>query len=219
MIIAIFLYGSRARRDALQTSDTDLLGISRSEKITRINGESGINLHTYPLSWMLKNSAGGNLFLLHVAQEAISLYDPDNVLTTIKENFRYKSSYDGDIEAATRIIAATLSFGRESFDDVIRSRYFWGLRTAIIAAAANERMPIFSARLLEEFSGIKGLNNHITGREKAAFEDCEFFGKLVFSWLSVIPFDTLRNDPSVNLKALTRMGGMAASTAGNIIYR
>lgn len=218
MLLAVFLYGSRARNDFDLFSDTDILGVSESGKISKSGNDNGVSFHTYPLPWMVTNAEQGSLFLLHVVTEAISLFDPQHILIRLSEQFRYKSSYSSEIEIGSRVAAASLTIDEANFNESSRNRYFWGIRTAIMALAANQKRPVFSSKALEEFSGIEGVEEHINTRITASFDECLTMGSKIISRLDVISLESIKADPLQNLRILVDFGGVAAATAGSIMY-
>jgi hypothetical protein len=218
MIEAIILYGSRARRDSATGSDADLLGISANGRIEKTYEDQGVSFHVYPLAWMLTQAAKGSLFLLHINLEASAVFDPRSLLENIRKAFQYKESYLEDLEIGARVVMAMTRQAGKEFTPVQRTRYFWGLRTAIMAAAANEGTPVFSGRALEEFAKVDGLADHIHARGSASFGECRDFGRRVVENLTGAPPHILAQEPAENLRALLRFGGIAAVTAGSIVY-
>jgi hypothetical protein len=218
MIQAILLYGSKARNDGERDSDTDLLGISTGGPIAKHHEDVGVSFHVYPLPWMLEHSARGSLFLSHITHEAVPLFDPEDTLSLIKNSFSFKKNYRQEIEVGIRILSAIGNLKPESFSERIRTRYFWGLRTAIMGAAANEGLPLFSSKALEEFCDIDGLALHIQNRQTAPINACKQIAQKVVSNLSALAPDVLMEDTTKNLLALFAFGGVAAATAGEIHY-
>ena len=218
MVEAVILYGSRARSDGENNSDTDLLGISTEGKIRKPFDSRGISFHVYPLSWLLEQSGQGSLFLLHVTSEAVPVFDPRNLLEDIRNEFEFKLTYKNEIEIGSRIVVAVLNLTEAEFSDKMRARYFWGLRTVIMATAAEKRQPLFASKALENFCGIKGVASHIITRRDATLIDCQNIGRQVLHFLGDIPRGILSVDAADNLRLLKEWGGIAAATAGDIIY-
>ena len=218
MIQAIILYGSRARNDGEPSSDVDLLGVAEDGRIQKPYDVDGLSFHVYPLQWMLENSVQGSLFLLHVASEAKAVFDPENTLELIRKSFEYKATYNTDIETGARIVFAVTSLDESQFSDKMRARYFWGLRTAIMASAADQRQPRFASKLLEQFCGVDGLAAHIQGRRTATLSECRGFGERVIRSLGHSFGDVFGSDTDKNLRMLLEAGGVATATAGAIVY-
>jgi hypothetical protein len=218
VIEAVILYGSRARRDSATGSDTDLLGISVAGRIEKTYDDHGLSFHVYPLPWMLTQAAMGSLFLLHINLEASAVFDPRGHLENIRKTFQYKDSYLEDLEIGARVVMAMARLDGREFTVTRRTRYFWGLRTVVMAAAAEEGSPVFSGKALEDFSRVEGLADHIHARGRASLSECQDFGRRVIESLPGVPRGILTQDPSENLRALLRFGGIASVTAGSIVY-
>ncbi len=218
MLEAIILYGSKARNDSDSGSDTDLLGVSESGKIQKPFDQNGLSFHVYPLAWMIQQSNDGSLFLLHIVSEGLPLFDPAGLLDDIKRAFSFKASYRGDIETGIRVVAAVLNIDEADFSDKMRSRYFWGLRTSVMAAAAHQGRPAFASNDLEEFSSVDGLAFHIKSRRTATFSQCREFGLATALALGLDIQSMLREGKRDNLEKLFEIGGVATATAGAIVY-
>ena len=83
MAVSILLYGSRARGDAHDKSDVDLLGIKTDGSITFRKEQKGVTLHEYPFSYLEEKAKSGDLFLLHIVSEALPLSDDLNLLKSL----------------------------------------------------------------------------------------------------------------------------------------
>jgi predicted nucleotidyltransferase len=217
-IDAIFLYGSRARGDGGRSSDVDLLGVVSSLNIEKPFDRLGISLHLYPLEWLKNQAADGSLFLSHIVHEAVPINDPLDVLGDLRQIFRFRQNYDTDIAIGCKIMLALIGLKSENVTKGIIRRYYWGLRTALMGAAANGGSPIFSASDLEKRFSIPGLANHINARNQANVEDCKHIGTKVYERLigSSPPLD--ERSVLENLNTIFNLGGVATATAGEIIY-
>jgi hypothetical protein len=215
---ALFLYGSRARGDGGRASDVDLLGVVSSPAIEKPFDQSGISLHLYPWEWMKDQAQKGTLFLSHVVHEAVAINDPDNLLDELRRQFTFKSSYASEVELGCKIILALLGLDNDRINRNIIRKYFWGLRTALMGAAANQGSPSFSARDLEKRFSIEGLANHINTRDRETAADCKRIGARVYELLVGQPPSLDEKSISDNLNAMFDRGGMATVTAGEIIY-
>ncbi len=218
MIEALILYGSKARQDHDRFSDTDLLGIVNSDRISKPYDDLGVSLHLYPYDWLLNRSKEGALFLLHLTTEAIPIFDPKCLLNDISENFRFKISYKSEIEAGCRIVQAITHLKNEHFDENLRRRYFWGIRTSLIAASAEQRIANFSSRNLEEFSKIDGLSLHIQTRANASLAECQRFGKLLIDYFRLNGTNLEPISSDLNIKKLLNIDGVGNRTARELIY-
>lgn len=215
---AIFLYGSKARGDDDRFSDTDLLGVSFDGPITKAFDSIGVSLHVYPLDWLREQAANGSLFLLHLATEARPLFDPKRMLDEVRSSFSFKQSYSKEIEIGCRVVASSLAIAPLAFSERLRKRYFWGLRTALMASSAEDREPKFSSMSLEEKFSIAGLMLHIQSRNDATLSECQRFGRKVIELMgySVLLGDGYNREE--NLRYIMSLGGTPGSIAAEMLY-
>lgn len=215
---AIFLYGSKARGDDDRFSDTDLLGVSLDGPIMKAFDSIGVSLHVYPLDWLRDQAADGSLFLLHLVTEARPLFDPRLILEEIRSSFLFKKSYFKEVEIGCRIVASSLAVMPLDFTEQLRKRYFWGLRTALMALSAEEREPKFSSRLLEDRFSIAGLMLHIQSRNDATVSECQRFGRKVIELMGhgVLLGDGYNQEE--NLRYIMSLGGAPGSIAAEMLY-
>nr|WKF55579.1 hypothetical protein HUO10_000023 [Paraburkholderia busanensis] len=166
-ILSLALYGSRARHDEDAQSDVDLFAISDDDQYQMIV-QSKTNIASYPRELALERAKQGDLFMLHIVSESKTLYDTNNELLTLKNSFVFKNSYLPEIKFASDIAHMLIDHANTSNNySFINKRIAWCVRTILIAQAANERLSIFSAARLAEFSKspltlplIKGKNNN-----------------------------------------------------------
>ncbi len=217
-IDAILLYGSKARGDHDRFSDTDLLAISDGPDINKPFDQLGTSLHIYPRQWLENQSKDGSLFLLHIVTEAVPMFDPNEILKNIQSVFKYKSNYNTDWEIGLRVVAAILALNEDEFSPIMCKRYFWGLRTALMAYAANLQSPTFSARVLERTCGIAGVGLHIQTRADATPAECQRFGRQVIEKMGFARLVADETEKSENLRYLFDFGGVGTATAAEIIY-
>jgi len=218
MIEAIVLYGSKARADGSIDSDTDLLGIARSGKIQKTYDDKGLSFHSYPLQWLIDEAAQGQLFLLHIAIEAVAIFDPMGHLDTVRQSFVYKESYANDVELGLRILYAVAELDESAFHDRIRSRYFWGLRTSLMAWAADERHPAFASESLERLSKIEGLASHIRHRRVASLNECKMFCRKVIEGLALRGAKIAQESNEENIHQLLESGGLPGRAGAEFLY-
>ncbi|MDO9370028.1 MAG: nucleotidyltransferase domain-containing protein [Sphingopyxis sp.] len=170
-VSCIILYGSRARGDHRRESDVDLLGVVDSASISRTPAMRGANLHLYPFDYLVEKAKSGDLFLLHITQEGKALYDSFGIFRSLKDSFSYKEEYKEDILEGTSI-AMFLNSSPSSLKKLnARKRMIWALRTILIGYAASRRVPIFSSKGLEEYSGVVGLKKVIDGKNTVSQTD------------------------------------------------
>lgn len=158
MLSAIFLYGSRARGDAGLDADTDILGVSMEDSFRKIS-LNNVNIHCYPQEYLICRSQEGDLFLLHLATEAVALYDPNDVLSKIRRKFVYKVDYVAEMDEALGVfnwLKGRIDAGQQIGARSTRA-FFWAVRTLLIARSAEMRMPAFSSAKLGEISCVDGV--------------------------------------------------------------
>lgn len=180
MTNSLILYGSRARGDAHQGSDVDLMVSERTGGLRRPKNFSGLSVHFYPQDWLLQHARDGSLFVGHVALEGKAIFDPDGFLISLREAFLPRDSYADLCELAASVAWLLTSKDWEEHIEVKR-RYFWSVRTlAIIKTLETGRLE-FATDKLEKAIGIKGFEAHIRSRDVASFEECRFFADAVIS--------------------------------------
>jgi len=164
MLLSLVLYGSRARGDHRQSSDVDLLGVTDSGRISKEVAARGASLYNYPFDSLIEKSKNGDLFLLHLCREGKILHDTAGTFERVRESFTFKDSYQSEIREASALIwflterPAALSIRKA------RKRLIWGIRTLIIANAAQYQEAIFGSKELEAYSGLPGLKEIIDRR-------------------------------------------------------
>ncbi|MFJ2427053.1 nucleotidyltransferase domain-containing protein [Pseudomonas sp. NPDC087804] len=153
-ILSLIVYGSRAREDHSDSSDTDLFAITDDEKYEMIV-KGSTNIACYPLKQAITRARSGDLFFLHITQEAREIYDPQNFFERIKKDFVRKESYITEISNACELgYALVASAGRIQDYYLLNKRLAWCLRTILIARSAEMGCPTFSkeglAQLFED---------------------------------------------------------------------
>jgi predicted nucleotidyltransferase len=151
-IESLALYGSRARRDEGADSDIDLFAISGELEYQMIVS-GNTNIASYPRALAFKRASDGDLFMLHIVKESLTLYDPSRQMEELKHAFVFKNNYDLDIRYAADIAWLLIDHGKSTDNfTFLNRRIAWCVRTILIARAANEHRAIFSAKGLSEFS-------------------------------------------------------------------
>jgi len=179
----LLLYGSKARSDSRATSDVDLLLALDGEDLARPTNTRGVSLHRYPKSWLENSARAGTLFSYHVAFEGVVLEDQGDFLGHLRGLFTPKPSYKDELVLGALVIKLLLEKDWEA-NFSARQRFFWALRTVLIAASTCVGPPKFAADALERLMGIPGAAALIDARETASFESCQRIG---FQVLATLP--------------------------------
>ncbi|WP_298813253.1 nucleotidyltransferase domain-containing protein [uncultured Roseibium sp.] len=150
-ILAAALYGSRARGDQNEVSDTDLLLITDDGQIKH-KSASNLSLSFYPSSDLKNRAQEGDLFLFHVLSEGETLYDPLSLFVELKSIFQFKSSYNSEVNRANEIAWFIVKCSYELLSTpVLPKRIAWCVRTILISLSANRGCPVFSPVKLDQF--------------------------------------------------------------------
>ena len=148
-VVAALLFGSFARADQSEGSDTDLLLVNLDDE-TRHVSVGQLSTFLYPWHKLEHDSRNGDLFACHLVREAKPLFDPDGYLPKLKDAFRFRSDYRAEIAHATDLGWYLAKFGDELNSDLQVKRSLWCIRTILIARSAERRDPIFAPQLLAE---------------------------------------------------------------------
>ena len=165
-ILALALYGSRAREDNDENSDVDIFALS-TEPTYRMIIQSKLNIACYPESLAMKRAHEGDLFILHITKEGKIIYDTSANFQILKSEFRYKENYAKEITDASELGWMLVNIAKNlSNYTLLNRRIAWCVRTILIAKSAEQKEPCFSAHDLCNFSGkscvyilIKNKNN------------------------------------------------------------
>lgn len=177
---ALILYGSKARGDGRPDSDVDIIYALDGEEIQSPTYARGVSVHRYPKLWLEKQAQRGSLFAYHVAFEGVALEDSRGFLDRMRRVYRPKANYEDELVLGTLVMKLLLESDWEANFDA-RRRFFWALRTVLIAASAATARPIFSPGLLEMQSRVRGVANLIDQREEADFASCRAVGSRVLT--------------------------------------
>lgn len=209
MQAALILYGSRARGEAGDQSDVDLLLAEMGSGLRRPHLSHGVSVHWYAQDWLREQAAMGNLFAYHIAFEGIPLIDPANFLSSLRDSFVKKANYRLEATEAALVLSLTMLQDWHA-GPRLRRRFFWALRTLLISESAESGTPVFSAQELESTIGISGISRLIQARADAPFEECLRVGSAV---LSKCDFDSFRSFSERELRDfMLGQGGMAAES-------
>lgn len=209
MSAALILYGSRARGEADSSSDVDLILAEPGSGLRRPHISHGVSVHWYSQDWLTCEARSGNLFVYHVAFEGVPLLDPQSFLTTLRRVFSMKPDYRDEANEAAAVLKLAMS-QRWDNSEQIRRRFFWALRTLLIAEAADRGRPVYSAHSLEGVAEVLGVEQLIKRRLEASQEECNEIGAAVLSNCNVA--DLQRMDEQELRCAMIAQGGMAADS-------
>lgn len=148
-IAAILLFGSLARADHSEGSDTDLLMVTADDE-TRHVSSGHVSMFLYPWLRLKLDAREGDLFVCHLVREAKTIFDPDGYLFKLKEAFHFRPDYQTEITRATDFGWFLARFGGELNPALQAKRALWCIRTILIARSAELRDPVFAPQLLAE---------------------------------------------------------------------
>jgi predicted nucleotidyltransferase len=116
---SFLLYGSYARGDYHINSDVDVLHITTSRRRTnRVDGH--VSLHYYDIKDLLSMARQGNLFVLHLINEAKPLHDPRNYLEALSTAFTKPRSYGVQVRQWITPAIPLLYINESLFDTTAR---------------------------------------------------------------------------------------------------
>lgn len=162
-IVATLLFGSLARADYSEGSDTDLLMVSLDEKPHHVS-VGHLSLFVYPWNQLQQDARDGDLFVCHLVREAKRLIDPDNYLAKLQSAFQFRSSYQNEIVRARDLGMYLVRFGDEINPTLLTKRALWCIRTVLIARSAERRDPVFAPRRLAEKTRSAAARDLLTNR-------------------------------------------------------
>jgi len=170
-ILSLALYGSCARGDQESGSDVDLLAIVDEKTLTTLS-ENKISVSIYPQEHITFLAASGDLFALHLVTEAKVLYDAAGAFDKFRSSFKYKPSYSVEKKLASDLGWFLLLWSREfSNTPLLNKRVAWCVRTILIAEAAEQRRPVFSARDLADLAKSETVYRLIKSKDDAVRND------------------------------------------------
>lgn len=212
MISTLILYGSRARGDNHIDSDVDLLGVVPEGRIAGSSTQRAVNIHLRPFENLIEQAAAGDLFVAHIVFEGRVLHDTMRGFEQIASAFEWRNSYLPERRIATHIIDYLSNLPETSTREDLVKRMVWALRTLVIARAAEERLPIFSASAIARYANIDNLERVLITREEPGMREA-----VVAMAVSVRTALGLRSMPRRRSRAeyersLLARGGIAAST-------
>ena len=169
-ISALLLFGSRARGDHSNDSDIDLLAASDVSEPT-VTGMGPATLYHYNTDWLNSKAKQGDLFVWHLIEEALAIFDPHDFLAELQKQFRFSASYEDEIATASDVGWAIASLWGELDAPSINKRLAWSVRTIAIARAAAMHMPAFSADALAEALGYPNIVSLVGQKDRLELSD------------------------------------------------
>ena len=149
-VVAAALFGSRARGDHEENSDTDILLVTSGTKPKHIL-EGSFSLSFYSQDDLIEKARSGDLFVCHIVYEAKPLQDQNGFFDHLKQHFHFRNSYNQEIEYASDL-GWFLFHHSKLFENykITNKRIAWCVRTILIAHSAEKKDPIFAASRLAE---------------------------------------------------------------------
>jgi hypothetical protein len=218
VLLSLVLFGSRARGDHRQSSDVDVLGIVETGTIRDAVAARGTAFYHYPLSYLSAKAISGDLFLLHLVTEGKILHDTAGLTANLFNSFQYKNNYDQEIREASAVVWFLVRRPEMLQRKALRRRLVWGLRTILIARAAQERRPAFSSAALSEYAQTPSLKSLIDKRSTVPIELLCSEATIVANKFGLTKADlTWPSDRAAQRALMDHLGGIAAATAQSVV--
>jgi hypothetical protein len=167
---AILLFGSRARQDHDNASDTDLLYIC-DEATPRHVSAGRTSMFFYPWHRLLAGAEAGDLFVGHIAYEARPLADPNDQLGKLKAAFRIRPSYQREIDQASDLGWFIIRFPHYLRPSLMAKRMMWCARTILIARLAEQGKLVFAPNELAELANSKSARELLSERRRRRVDE------------------------------------------------
>lgn len=199
-VLALILFGSRARGDQSITSDIDLLVVTETENPT-VTGPPKARLYHYSPRWLEAKALDGDLFIWHLISEALPIYDPADMLGSLNQQFCFKPTYDEQISFGSDVAWMIVRCGNQLPPSTANRWLAWSVRTISIARVAAQRTPAFSANGLAkalQYPNISAL---------VAQKDAEAFSAEIGTVLSSFLLTFGAAEPSSRLRTLSEFEG------------
>jgi hypothetical protein len=95
------------------------------DKDTRHVSVGHLSLFLYPWPQLQQDARDGDLFVCHLVREAKPLIDPDKYLVKLQSAFRFRSSYQSEIDRAVEFGMYLARFGDELNSTLLTKRALW----------------------------------------------------------------------------------------------
>lgn len=152
MLAATWLFGSLARDEQAEGSDTDLLMVNLDDETKHVS-VGHLSLFTYSWRQLESDARSGDLFVCHLVREAKPLLDPEDYLAKLRHLFVLRATYRDEIERAVDLGWYLVLFGADLGPSLLAKRALWCVRTILIARSAERRAPIFAPGRLAASTG------------------------------------------------------------------
>lgn len=199
-VLALILFGSRARGDQSVNSDIDLLAVTETENPT-VTGPPKAKLYHYSPRWLEAKALDGDLFIWHLISEASPIYDPADMLGSLNQQFCFKPTYDEQISFGSDVAWMIVRCGNQLPPSTANRWLAWSVRTISIARVAALRTPAFSA------NGLANLLKYPDISVLVAQKDAEAFSADIGTVLRSFLMTFGANEPSSHLRALSEFEG------------
>lgn len=169
-IEAIFLYGSWARGDQGEGSDHDLLMVTNEARGYHFT-DGHHSMTYYPLKNLQEKAASGDLFVLHIVREAKIVFDPNDILVSLRGLFTPKASYDLEISHGADVGWFLVHNHVALSEKLGAKRIAWAVRTILIARSVVRENPTFAPDKLLAFSDFPDTETLIAARHGSFSEN------------------------------------------------
>lgn len=152
-VSALFLYGSLARGDALESSDIDILQVSPAHRSPYSQGR--VNVTCYTRGQLTRLAESGSLFVRHLVSEAIPLDDPTDLLGALRSAYVAPADY-GRVYSAVVGAVPIVAIGEQVYRQTARhyaATAGYLLRTYVYARAFERGATSFSMQHISEVIG------------------------------------------------------------------
>jgi predicted nucleotidyltransferase len=192
---AVMLYGSRARGTSRPDSDVDVMQLVAENPRSYSKGR--VNVAAYTPDHLSLLAQRGSLFVAHLRQEGITLFDPKFSLQNCLNQYRPPSNYDLTKRELALIFAAGKTIDAPEYAPSLLRAVVYGVRTALYIKTAELDQLTFQTDRACEIYGDPGLYQLLNasvadGQSIATLAD---FGSRIIGMRA--PKDTPRDIPSM----------------------